>query len=76
MSEKNQVVVVMIAALLLGALLDRATALKMIAGAILLWGLQNQPAVGDSIRKLFSMGFQRRAMPFVREYRGDSKRKQ
>jgi hypothetical protein len=74
MSERNQVVVVMIAALLLGAFLDRATALKMIAGAILLWGLQNQPAVWDSIRKLFSMGFQLRAMPFVREYRGDSKR--
>lgn len=76
MSEKNQVVVVMIAALSLGAFLDRVTALKMIAGAILLWGLQNQPAVWDSIRKLFSMGFQPRAMTFVREYRGDSKRKQ
>jgi hypothetical protein len=73
MSEKNQVVVVMIAALLLGAFLDRITALKMIAGAILLWGLQNQPTVWDSIRKLFSMGF--RVTPFVREYRGDSKRK-
>jgi hypothetical protein len=75
MSEKNQVVVVMIAALLLGAFLDRVTALKMIAGAILLWGLQNQPTVWDSIRKLFSMGFQPRVTPFVREYRGDSKRK-
>ena len=45
MSEKNQVVVVMIVMLLIGAFLDRPTALKMVAGAVLLWGLQNQSAV-------------------------------
>ncbi len=75
MTEKNQVVVVMIVMLLLGAFLDRPTALKMVAGAVLLWGLQNQPAVWEAIQKLFSMVFQLRAMPFVREYRGDTKRK-
>ena len=72
MSEKNQVVVVMIVTLLLGAFLDRPTALKMVAGAVLLWSLQNQPAIWESIGKLFS---QFRGMPFVREYRGDAKRK-
>ena len=75
MSEKNQVIVVMIVTLLLGAFLDRPTALKMVAGAVLLWGLQNQPAVWEAIQKLFSMVFQLRATPFVREYRGDTKRK-
>lgn len=37
MSEKNQVVVVMIVTLLLGAFLDRPTALKMVAGAGIDW---------------------------------------
>ncbi len=72
MSEKNQVVVVMIVTLLLGAFLDRPTALKMVAGAVLLWSLQNQPTIWNSIGKLFS---QFRGAPFIREYRGDAKRK-
>jgi len=67
MSEKNQVVVVLIVALLLGAFVDRITILKIIAGAVLLWKLQNQPTVLECIRKLFSL---RREKPSVREYRG------
>jgi len=67
MSEKNQIVVVLIVALFLGALIDRSTALKIVAGVVLLWTLQNQPAVFECIRKLFSF-VQRR--PSVREYRG------
>ena len=67
MSEKNQIVVVLIVALFLGALVDRSTALKIVAGVVLLWILQNQPTVFDCIRKLFSI-IQRRHS--VREYRG------
>ena len=67
MSERNQVVVVLIVALLLGAFVDRSTALKIVAGVALLWTLQNQPTVFECIRKLFSL---RRGGPSVREYRG------
>ena len=67
MSEKNQIVVVLIVALFLGALVDRSTTLKIVAGVVLLWTLQNQPTVFESIRKVFSF-VQRR--PSVREYRG------
>ena len=35
MSEKNQIVVVLIVALFLGALIDRSTALKIVAGVVL-----------------------------------------
>jgi hypothetical protein len=69
MSERNQIVVVLIVALLLGAVVDRITVLKIVAGAALLWMLQNQPTVSESIRKLFSL---RRGKPSVREYRGGS----
>jgi len=67
MSERNQVVVVLIVALLLGAFVDRSTALKIVAGVALLWTLQNQPTVFECIRKLSSL---RRAGLSVREYRG------
>ena len=67
MSEKNQIVVVLIVALVLGAFVDRITALKIVAGVVLLWTLQNQPTVFERIRTLFSF-VQRR--PSVREYRG------
>ena len=67
MSERNQIVVVLIMALLLGAFVDRNTALKIVAGVALLWTLQNQPTVFECIRKLFSL---RRGGPSVREYRG------
>jgi hypothetical protein len=66
MSERNQIVVVLIVALLLGAFVDRSTALKIVAGVALLWTLQNQPTVFECIRKLFSL----RRGPSVREYRG------
>ena len=67
MSERNQIVVVLIVALMLGAFVDRSTALKIVAGVALLWTLQNQPTVFECIRKLFSL---RRGGPSVREYRG------
>ena len=67
MSERNQIVVVLIVALLLGAFVDRITAVRIIAGAVLLWMLQNQPTVFECIRKLFSL---RRGKRSVREYRG------
>ena len=67
MSERNQIVVLLIVALLLGAFIDRATALKIVAGVALLWTLQNQSAVLECVRKLFSL---RRGEPSVREYRG------
>ena len=67
MSEKNQIVVVLVVALSLGAFVDRITALKIVAGVALLWTLQNQPTVFECIRTLFSF-IQRR--PSVREYRG------
>jgi len=66
MSEKSQIVVDLIVALVLGAFVDRITALKMVAGVVLLWTLQNQLVVVECIRKLFSF-VQRR--PSVREYR-------
>ena len=69
MSERNQIVVVLIVALLLGAVVDRITVLKIVAGAVLLWMLQNQPTVLECIRKLFSL---RRGKPSVREYRGSN----
>ena len=67
MSERNQVVVVLIVALLLGAFVDRSTALKIVAGVALLWTLQNQPTVFECIRKLLLL---RRKGLSVREYRG------
>ena len=67
MSEKNQIVVVLIVALVLGAFVDRITALKIVAGVALLWTLQNQPTIFECIRKLSSL---RRGGPSVREYRG------
>jgi hypothetical protein len=67
MSERNQIVVVLIVALMLGAFVDRSTALKIVAGVALLWTLQNQPTVFECIRKLFSL---RRGGPSVREYHG------
>ena len=70
MSERNQIVVVLIVSLLLGAFVDRSTALKIVAGVALLWTLQNQPTVFECIRKLFSL---RRGGPSVREYRGGTK---
>ena len=54
MSEKNQIVVVLIVALFLGAFVERITALKIVARVVLLWTLQSQPAVFEGIRKLFS----------------------
>ena len=69
MSERNQIVVVLIVALLLGAVVDRITVLKIVAGAALLWMLQNQSAILECIRKLSSL---RRGKPSVREYRGGS----
>jgi len=68
MSERNQTVVILIVALLVGAFVDRITALKITAGVVLLWSLQNQPAVLGGIRKLFSLLRQR---PSVREYRAN-----
>jgi len=59
MSERNQTVVILIVALLAGAFVDRITALKIAAGVVLLWSLQNQPAVLGGIRKLFSLVRQR-----------------
>ena len=54
MSDKNQIVVVLIVALFLGAFVDRATALKIVSGVVLLWSLQNQPVIIECVRKLFS----------------------
>ena len=68
MSERNQTVVILIVALLVGAFIDRITALKITASVVLLWSLQNQPAVLGGIRKLFSLLRQR---PSVREYRAN-----
>ena len=68
MSERNQSVVILIVALLVGAFVDRITALKITAGVVLLWSLENQAAVFEGIRKLFSS---LRGRPSVREYRGN-----
>jgi hypothetical protein len=54
MSEHDKLTVVLIVSGTLGALVDRITALSMIAGVILLWTLQNQPSVGRHIRELLS----------------------
>jgi len=58
-----------IVSMTLGALVDRITALSMIAGVILLWTLQNQPSVGRHIRELLSFA---RGGPRIKQYRGDS----
>ena len=68
MSDENQIVVVLIVALFLGAFVDRATALKIVSGVVLLWSLQNQPVIIECIRKLYSHF---RGGLTVREYRGD-----
>ena len=70
MSERNQIVVVLVVALSLGAFVDRITALKIVAGVALLWTLQNQPTVFECIRKVFSL---RRGRFSVREYRGGAR---
>ena len=70
MSEKNQIVVVLIVALFLGAFVDRTTALKIVAGVALLWTLQNQPTIFECIRKVFSPG---RGRFSVREYGGGAR---
>ena len=70
MSERNQIVVVLIVALMLGAFVDRSTALKIVAGVALLWTLQNQATVFECIRKLFSLT---RGRFSVREYRGGAR---
>jgi hypothetical protein len=70
MSEKNQIVAVLVVALSLGAFVDRITALKIVAGVALLWTLQNQPTVFECIRKVFSL---RRGRFSVREYRGGAR---
>jgi hypothetical protein len=70
MSEKNQIVVVLVVALSLGAFVDRITALKIVAGVALLWTLQNQPTVFECIRKVFSF---RRGRFSMREYRGGAR---
>ena len=68
MSERSEIAVVLILALFIGALIDRVTALTMVAGMALLWVLQNQSAAFEGIRKLF---LHLRGEPSVREYRGD-----
>jgi hypothetical protein len=70
MSEKNQIVVVLIVALSLGAFIDRITVLKVVAGVALLWTLQNQPTVFECIRKAFS---RRRGRFSVQEFRGGAR---
>jgi hypothetical protein len=69
MSEHDKLTVVLIVSMTLGALVNRITALSMIAGVILLWTLQNQPSVGRYIRELFSFA---RGSARIKEYRGDS----
>jgi len=69
MSEHDKLPVVLIVSMTLGALVDRITALSMIAGVILLWTLQNQPSVGKCFRELLSF---RRGSSRIKEYRGDS----
>lgn len=69
MSEHDKLTVVLIVSMTLGALLNRVTALSMIAGVILLWTLQNQPSLGKYIRELLSFA---RGGARIREYRGDS----
>ena len=69
MSEHDKLTVVLIVSMTLGALVDRLTALSMIAGVILLWTLQNQPSVGKYVLELLSFA---RGGSRIREYRGDS----
>jgi hypothetical protein len=69
MSEHDKLTVVSIVSMTLGALMDRVTALSMIAGVILLWTLQNQPSIGRYIRELFSFA---RGGARIKEYRGSS----
>lgn len=69
MSEHDKLTVVLIVSMTLGALVNRITALSMIAGVILLWTLQNQPSVGRYIRELFSFA---RGGARIQEYRGES----
>jgi hypothetical protein len=69
MSEHDKLTVVLIVSMTLGALVNRKTALSMIAGVILLWTLQNQPSVGRYIRELLAFV---RGGPRIKEYRGDS----
>ena len=69
MSEHDKLTVVLIVSMTLGTLVNRVTALSMIAGVILLWTLQNQPSVGKYIRELFSFA---RGGARIRQYRGDS----
>jgi len=68
-SEHDKLTVVLIVSMTLGTLVNRVTALSMIAGVILLWTLQNQPSVGKYIRELLSFA---RGGARIREYRGDS----
>ena len=68
MSERSQLAVVLIVALFIGAFVDRITALKMVAGMVLLSFLENQTAVLENTRKLLS---HLREKPRVQEYRGD-----
>jgi hypothetical protein len=69
MSEHDKLTVVLIVSMTLGALVNRITALSMIAGVILLWTLQNQPSVGRYIRELLAFV---RGGPRIKEYRGNS----
>ena len=69
MAEHDKLTVVLIVSMTLGTLVNRVTALSMIAGVILLWILQNQPSVGKYIRELLSFA---RGGAWIREYRGDS----
>jgi hypothetical protein len=69
MSEHDKLTVVLIVSMTLGALVNRITALSMIAGVILLWTLQNQPSIGKYIRGLFPFA---RGEARIKEYRGDS----
>ena len=68
-SEHVKLTVVGIVFMTLGALVDRITALSLIAGSIRLWTLQNQPSVSRYIRGLFSFA---RGCAGIQEYRGDS----
>ena len=69
MSEHDKLTVVLIVSMTLGALVDRITALSMIAGIILLWTVQNQPSIDEYIRELLSFT---RGGARTKEYRGDS----
>ena len=72
MSERSEIAVVLIVALFIGALIDRMTALKMVAGMVLLWSLQNQSTIVNATWRLIS---HLRETPLVREYRGDLRKR-